>query len=97
MADDLVLEKPLPAPFVFRVASIRFDIRQSAIRIDVQEAVEGDLVEAGKVYHCGYDGAEAKALMQSLNTANLSTGNSLQKRILTKLTADGQLPAGTVT
>jgi len=95
MADDLTLTDPLPAPTVFRVASIRFDIRMNTIRIDVQEAAGGVLIENGKVYPCGYDGAEAKQLMQFLNTANLSTV-SLQKRILQKLTTDGQLPAGSV-
>jgi hypothetical protein len=42
-----------------------------------------------------YDGADATALMVSLNKANL-TVKSLQRRILEKLTADGKM-AGAVT
>ena len=41
-----------------------------------------------------YTGKQAVQMIQSLNTANLST-KSLQKRILEKLAADGVLP-GTV-
>lgn len=42
-----------------------------------------------------YSGAEATNLMVILNTANLST-NSLHKRTLAKLIADGKL-SGTIT
>lgn len=48
----------------------------------------------GVVQVFNYDGLVATSLMTILNTANLST-NSLQKRILQKLVADGLL-AGTV-
>lgn len=42
-----------------------------------------------------YSGEEATNLMRTLNTANL-TSNSLHKRTLAKLIADGKL-AGTIT
>ncbi len=41
-----------------------------------------------------YEGAEAVQMMKTLNTANLTT-NSLQKRVLNKLVADGKI-SGTV-
>lgn len=96
MADTLTLVEPLPAPHTFRVARILFDVAGSNIQIVVSEASAGVLLEDGKTYEAQYVGPEAETLMQSLNTANLSTGNSLQKRILNKLTADGKIPAGTV-
>ena len=49
----------------------------------------GGCVQIRKVYQ----GSEASALINALNTANLST-NSLRKRILTKLAADGVIPSG---
>jgi hypothetical protein len=52
--------------------------------------------QEGGTVHCAYDGAEAAALMLTLNTANLSV-KSLHKRTIEKLQADGKLPAGTIT
>ena len=52
--------------------------------------------QEGGTVHCTYDGAEAAALMLTHNTANL-TNNSLHKRAINKLEADGKLPAGTIT
>jgi len=43
-----------------------------------------------------WTGATAVALLTALNTANLSAGLSLVKRVLQKLVTDGKLPAGTV-
>jgi len=50
----------------------------------------------GRISHHSYDGAPAVALMRALNKANLST-NSLHRRILTQLAADGKVPSGSVT
>ena len=50
--------------------------------------------DAGKYSQYQYPGKKATQMIQSLNTANLST-KSMQKRILEKLAADGFLP-GTV-
>jgi hypothetical protein len=43
-----------------------------------------------------YEGDTAQLLMNQLNVADLST-QSLHKRILNRLAADGKLPAGSVT
>ena len=48
----------------------------------------------GKVLTFTYSGTEARNLMIALNKANLST-NSLQKRVMDKLIADGKI-AGSV-
>jgi hypothetical protein len=50
--------------------------------------------DTGKYSTYQYKGKQAVQMIQTLNTANLST-KSLQKRILEKLSADGFLP-GTV-
>jgi len=49
----------------------------------------------GRVQTFTYTGTEARNMMITLNKANLST-NSLHKRVLDKLIADGKI-AGTVT
>ncbi|MDO8547857.1 MAG: hypothetical protein Q7R68_10940 [Nitrospirales bacterium] len=49
----------------------------------------------GKTFSGSYNGAEGAALLSILNTANLTT-NSLIKRVMTKLQADGLIPSGTV-
>jgi hypothetical protein len=42
-----------------------------------------------------YEGAEARTMISTLNTANL-TSNSLRKRIFTKLLNDGKIESGAV-
>lgn len=49
----------------------------------------------GTPVHCRYEGTEAIELIKWMNTANFSV-NSMQKRVMQKLSADGQLPPGTV-
>jgi hypothetical protein len=49
----------------------------------------------GRVIDHAYSGAQATTLMIALNKANLTT-NSLHKRALNQLVADGILPAGAI-
>ena len=49
----------------------------------------------GETIVCVYIGAEATTLMTSLNKANLAA-QSLHKRILNQLAADGKIGAGAV-
>jgi hypothetical protein len=50
----------------------------------------------GRTIECRYDGAEAEALLVSLNKANLST-LSLEKRVTQKCQTDGKLGTGAIT
>jgi hypothetical protein len=73
----------------YRVLKLVLDWSEARIKVELAD-------QAGVVIRAEYGGAEATALMVSLNKANLST-NSLHKRILQQLATDGKLPAGTVT
>jgi hypothetical protein len=96
VADTLTLTDPPAHAPTFRVAQLKFGIRGApSIYVEVAESVDGKFVPEGKMYVGTYSGAEATQLMQTLNTANLTT-KSLQKRVLEKLQADGKLPPGTV-
>lgn len=53
----------------------------------------GTFVSGGKSLEARYDGAEADALLITLNKANLST-LSLEKRVIQKCQTDGRLGAG---
>lgn len=46
---------------------------------------------------CEYIGADAQTDLATFNTANLSSGNSLHKRVMNKARALGCLPSGAVT
>lgn len=54
-----------------------------------------DTLQACRLVQRTYDGSDASTIINALNTANL-TNNSLRKRILNRLIADGVLPAVTV-
>lgn len=72
----------------YRVRRLVLDVEAPAIIIQVRGT-------NGEAKEFSYQGATAQALLQALNTANLTT-KSLQRRILEKLIADGKL-VGTVT
>lgn len=73
----------------FRVVRLTFDWTAAKIRIEVRD-------EDGRVTPFVYSGATATTLMNQLNTVDLST-QSLHRRIINRLVADGFLPAGSIT
>jgi hypothetical protein len=90
MPETLTLTTPIVPPtrsgytFVRLVIDLDAQVIQAVVRGTDGVDVQGE-----------WSGATAVALMTALNTANLTT-NSLVKRVFTKLTQDGKLPAGTV-
>jgi len=53
-----------------------------------------DALQACRQIQATYDAGKATALLNALNTANLSTpGNSLRARVLNRLVADGYIPS----
>lgn len=83
-----------PPKTVFRIASIYFDWVNAHITIYLRDwtgSAFGD-----RTVDAHYTGDIATTLMIQLNKANLSTaGNSLHQRVMTRLLADGKIPAGT--
>jgi len=90
MAEKLNLTTPKTYPTTsdWRVDCLTLDWGNGIITIRLKGT-------NGEVLTHIYDGSVAPALMIALNKANLTT-NSLHKRILDRLVADGVL-AGTVT
>lgn len=85
-----VLELTTPQSVIdYRISIIKFNWDEAKIHIVLKDT-QGDTITVG------YTGAAATSLMIALNKANLST-NSLQKRTLEQLVADGKIPAGSVT
>ena len=89
--EELNLTVPIAGPTIstYKIIELRMNWPNGEI-----DATLAD--ELGKTISCQYRGAEATALMLTLNTANLSV-KSLHKRTIEKLQADGKLPAGTIT
>lgn len=77
-----------PARTHYTISRLTLDWEHACIDITLRD-------NTGETQTHTYSGAEATNLMRTLNTANLTT-NSLHKRTLTKLIADGKL-AGTIT
>lgn len=76
-----------PAKTHYRIARLTLDWDAACIDIVLKDNTGGTQTHT-------YSGAEATAMMLTLNTANL-TNNSLHKRTLNKLITDGKL-VGTV-
>jgi hypothetical protein len=93
MAEKLTLASPVtptvPAITEYSVRSIYLGRDEERIAVVVRD-------NNGHHTTCVYEGATAVTLMGALNRANL-TSNSLQRRVLAQLAADGKLPGGTVT
>ena len=83
---DITPVRP-PAKTHYRIVRLTLDWEAACIDIVLKDNTGGTQTHT-------YSGAEATTLMRGLNTANL-TANSLHKRTLTRLIADGKL-AGTV-
>ena len=91
MPEILTLTSPITKPSVttYVVLFLSLDWGNARIVVRVQASDEA-------VQEFVYEGATATALMTILNSANLSV-KSLYKRVIEKLQADGNLPAGTIT
>lgn len=76
-----------PARTHYTISRLTLDWDSACIDIVLRD-------NTGETQSHTYSGAEATTLMRGLNTANL-TSNSLHKRTLARLIADGRL-AGTV-
>lgn len=111
MAEELVLvdpvvPPPLPPTTKYKVVGLNNDMETVTPPADLPPPPEVPVMETGSVNIrvkddtgkytlCQYIGAEAIDLIKWMNTANFSV-NSMQKRILQKLVADGKLPPGTI-
>ena len=84
---DLTASVQPPAVLNYRIDRLVLDWAAACIDITLRDNVGGTITAT-------YSGQKATDLMLILNTANLTT-NSLHKRTLTKLIADGKL-AGTI-
>lgn len=93
MAEKLVLATPIavtpPSTTEYVIRSLYFGWDEQRIAIALRDNNGGTVM-------CTYEGAPATALMTAIAKANLST-NSLPKRIMNQLTADGKIPPGSVT
>lgn len=89
MAELVTLTTAITTPNLttYRVVGLHLDWDAATIGIRLRGT-------NGEIKTAGYQGAAATTLMTQLNKANL-TSNSLHKRILTQLIADGEL-AGTI-
>lgn len=83
----------------FRIARVLLDWENQFIEVILREFREGQYLGndngVGKRLRATYTGAEAEALMRALNQADLST-NTLHRRVLSRLLADGKIPTGIV-
>lgn len=94
MAELITLTTPVEAPkTVFRIARIAFDWYNAHIVIVLREWT-GTAFGPRELDPIHYTGDVATQLMIQLNKINLST-QSLHQRVMTRLLADGKLPAGT--
>lgn len=85
---DLTAPEPPPAKTHYTISRLTLDWDAACIDIVLRDNVGGTQTFT-------YSGQEATNLMVFLNTANL-TNNSLHKRTLSRLIADGKL-VGSVT
>lgn len=86
--EDLSLTTPTQVPS-YRVQKLVLDWQREIIKAAL-------IAPGGERVVCTYRGEEALTLMTQLNKLDLSV-NSLHKRLLQRLVADGKLPAGTIT
>jgi hypothetical protein len=99
MAEELVLTDPIVQP---EVVTSKFRVTSISMNMEALPAADGvpalmvinlrDNNNAGRTVT--YEGQVAKDYIKFVNTGNFSV-NSLNKRLLQKLSTDGQLP-GTV-
>jgi hypothetical protein len=89
MAEIVTLTSPITPPSL-----TTYSVRMIQMDLDVPTIVIRLRGTNGEIKTCSYAGATATTLMIALNKANL-TSNSLQRRVLTQLIADGEI-SGTI-
>ena len=94
MAEICTLSTPLPATSTLRISALDLHVKESMIRIVLEEYASGDWVLNGRSLSVTYSGPTADAFMISLNKANITT-QSLHLRVISKLIDDGKI-AGTL-
>ena len=77
-----------------RIALLVLDWEHALFKVHLAEWTNGDFVPGGKRVVAHYQGALALTLMRALNTADLSQASHYH-RVMTRLLADGKIPAGT--
>jgi hypothetical protein len=101
MAEDYTLTDPIVNPSTsvtkYKVVTINLDLEMNITPTSGPGYIFLKLKDnLGNYSTYTYQGQEAIDFMKFMNTANFSV-NSMQKRILQKLSNDGKLPPGTVT
>lgn len=101
----LISTTPLPqrateAPAAYHLTELRLRLEppEVAVRLEARRgdgACARDARGDCQALAVSYQGAEAAALLDLLNTANLSS-RSLRRRVIERLQADGHLPAGNI-
>jgi hypothetical protein len=97
MAEQVTFDAAVEPPkTVFRIAYLSFDWFNAHITIGLREWITDSPAAFGpmELPPIHYTGDLARSFMITLNKANLST-QSLHQRVITKLLADGKIPAGT--
>jgi len=85
-----------PGAVTWTVGSIHLSRENAFILVSLRETDgTGSLMEGGRRHDVRIDGQEAISLIAALNKADLRT-NTLLKRILAYLTANGYLGSGTI-
>jgi hypothetical protein len=94
MAEHVTLNASIDPPAtVFRIALLALDWANAHIKIHVREWNSGTQTFGPRTVVVQYTGPVATTMMTALNKANLTT-QSLHQRVITRLLADGKLPAG---
>lgn len=89
MSEVLTLTTPISVS-TYAVNELQMNRKLRFINVEVED-------NQGKIIRASWGGLIAYNLILALNKANLSAGNSLEKRILQQLVTDGYLPPGSVT
>lgn len=94
MAEIVTFAAPVdPIRTVFRIGLLSFDWFNATITVHLREWDGTKFTDRPPVV-ATYNGDVATTLMTQLNKINLST-QSLHQRVMTRLAADGKIPAGT--
>lgn len=92
--------RPPEAPAAYHLTEIRLAIDPPAVVVRVEArradgACARDARDDCQVVVARYEGDDARALLNALNSANLAS-RSLVRRVLERLQTDGYLPAGAI-
>lgn len=90
MSEKIDLTTPITVPTItsYQITRLTLDIEGAGVIVNLKS-------NTGERTQCSYNGLEATILMVAMNKMNFTTSNSMQKKVLQKLIADGKL-AGTI-